>query len=186
MSSSQSTTTSSSTPTPCEVFLKNLIGSWTGSGSVFGFSLADKVVYYDVDMSAHRPMGGNTVANFVQSHLESRHMEKKIGMHFESGFWRCTSGARGDGNKGDELSWMVAHNSENVEALKGTVSEDGYSARLESQMIGGAAETQETVREISFKPMNGEMRYIFYMRTIGFPVLAPHLLMTFTRKEEHK
>lgn len=166
------------TSTPCESFLNNLIGNWSGQGSVFGFSLGDKVVYYDVEMSAGRPMGGKTVQKFVQSHLESRHAEKKVGMHFESGFWRCGA------TSNDEITWMIAHNSGNVEAVEGKVSADGKSAVLESQMIGGFPETQKTKREISFDDKTGEMKYLFYMQTLSYPKMTPHLQMTFNKMQE--
>jgi hypothetical protein len=171
---------SNSKISPCESFLQNLIATWSGHGSVF-FPTMPSAVYYSVDMSANRPMGGKTVAKFVESHLESRHAEKFVGMHFESGFWRCI-----DANR---VSWMVAHNSGNAEAVEGVVADDGKSAILESTAVVGSPETKKTRREISFSSSSTEenqtdlMKYSFYMQTSSVEKMTPHLQMTLKKLE---
>ena len=121
---------------------------------------------------------------FVESRLESRHAEKKVGMHFESGFWRCSP------TKDDEISWMISHNSGNVEAVEGTVTKNGKRAMLESIVVAGAPETQKTQRVISFEGAESgggssmTMKYLFSMQTLSFPKMTPHLAMNFKRMEE--
>ena len=173
-----STPNNNNTINPCETFLNNLIGNWSGQGTVFGFSLGDKIIKYDVDMQAGKPNGGKTVAKFVSSTLESRHAEKKVGMHYESGFWRCGTSSN------DEITWMLSHNSGNVEAIEGKVSADGKKATLESVSIGGFPETQKTKREISFDDKTGEMKYLFSMSTLSYPKMTPHLNMVFKKMED--
>ena len=171
-----STTTTTST-TPCESFLQNLIGNWTGAGSVF-FPTMPNTVYYSVDMSANRPMGGKTAAKFVQSLLESKHAEKGVGMHFESGFWRCVND--------DTVSWMLAHNSGNAEAIEGKVAKDGKSAILESTAVVGFPDTQKTKREFVFEGDEKKdmlMKYSFYMQTLSVEKMTPHLQMSLRRME---
>ena len=161
------------TTTPCETFLQNIIANWNGSGNVF-FPTMSNTVFFNTNMTCAKPNGGKTVAKFVQTSLESRHAEKGVGMHYENGFMRC--------NDAKQLTWMLSHNSGNVEALSGNVSDDGKSVTLESDTIGGFPETQKTKRTISFSGENNdEMKYLFYMATLSVPNVTSHLQMSFTK-----
>ena len=172
--------------TPCEDFLRMLTGRWVGQGGA-SFPTTPATTVFDITHTfawPSRPTKGKFMITTTESFSALAQDDSAtgaeaaaaaaaagaaapgIGMHFDSGFLKCTGPT--------SLSWMLAHNSGNTEALSGSISMDGATATFRSDGVGGAAETVSTKRVLMMQSPR-EIVHTFFMATQTVPKMTPHL-----------
>ena len=172
--------------TPCQRFVKDLLGSWDTESGKGKFPTMLPFTYGAEFKAEKVPV--KTKAPFVHTTLQSWPSGKKreMGMHYENGFLRCVGP--------DDLEWNLAHNFGVTEVVKGKVTErvDKSSvfstdtirtATLESSSIGNAGVVTGTKRVIDVNSSRGTLLDVFYMSTTDVPDITEHLRTEYLKKK---
>ena len=171
--------------TPCQRFVKDLLGCWDTEAGKGKFPTMLPFTYGAEFKAEKVPV--KTKAPFVHTSLRSWPSNKKneIGMHYENGFLRCVGP--------DDLEWNIAHNFGVTEVAKGkikeTVSSGGLfgsdtvrAAVLESTSVGNAGVVTGTKRVMEVNAARGTLLDVFYMSTTDVPNITEHLRTEYTKK----
>ena len=153
--------------TPCENFLKSLLGHWETRGddakgkypTIDSFQYGQSSTFFRVKEQ--------TKSFFIHTDLMSwpKGMEGKKGMHYDSGFMRCVSPT--------SIHWGLAHNFAGGESLVGEVQPNGISAVFKSTNLGNMEEVTATERKLTV--YKDQLQDEFSMATKSVPKMTPHL-----------
>lgn len=153
--------------TPCETFLKSLLGVWeTEKDDAAGkfptipsFSYGQSATFFRVKQQ--------TKAFFIHTDNSTwpKGQEGKRGMHYDAGYMKCASPKK--------VLWALSHNFGGTEMLEGVVDNSGASASFKSTSLGGMSEVTATERKLTV--YKGQLQDDFAMATKSVPNMTDHL-----------